>query len=250
VTTPLRIVVVYPDLLGTYGDGGNGVILWARAAWRGIEAELVQAPSDRPLPPGDLFCLGGGEDAPQAEAARSLIEDGTLASSVDSGAVVLAVCAGYQIVGQHFPDATGASLEGVGLLDVATRKGPGPRAVGELLAAARPIGPDGFELPLLTGFENHAGHTTLGPRAAPLGRVLQGTGNGNGSEGAMGGRVVGTYLHGPVLARNPMLADLLLSWARGVQIPLAPLDDSRAQALLDERIGAVKGLRHRFGARR
>ncbi len=104
----MRIAVVYPDLLGTYGDGGNGLILARRAQWRGIEAELLQAPSDAPLPEADIYCLGGGEDGPQVRAARSLIEDGVLRRRAAEGAVILAVCAGYQIVGQSFPGADGA----------------------------------------------------------------------------------------------------------------------------------------------
>ena len=239
--SPLTVVVVYPDLLGTYGDGGNGLVLAKRAAWRGIPTELVLAPSDRPLPHGDLYCLGGGEDGPQARAAEALAADGTLARAVEGGGVVLAVCAGYQIVGPSFPAADGRILPGLGLLDVETTKGRGRRAVGELLAA--PVRPEegGRPLPLLTGFENHAGVTTLGAEVRPLAAVRAGTGNGDGSgtEGARAGRVVGTYLHGPVLARNPVLADLLLSWAVGPGTVLGPLDDSREEALRRERIGSV-----------
>jgi CobQ-like glutamine amidotransferase family enzyme len=134
MTAPLRIVVVYPDLLGTYGDGGNGLILARRAQWRGVEVELAPAPSDAPLPEADIYCLGGGEDGPQVRAARSLVDDGTLARRVSAGAVVLAVCAGYQIVGQEFPGADGTPHEGVGLLDLVTLKGTGTRAVGEVVA--------------------------------------------------------------------------------------------------------------------
>jgi CobQ-like glutamine amidotransferase family enzyme len=87
MTAPLRIVVVYPDLLGTYGDGGNGLILARRAQWRGVAVELTQAPSDAALPEADIYCLGGGEDGPQVRAARSLVDDGTLARRVAGGAV-------------------------------------------------------------------------------------------------------------------------------------------------------------------
>ena len=134
---PLRVVVVYPDLLGTYGDGGNGLILTRRAQWRGIEAELAQASSDAPLPEADIYCLGGGEDGPQVRAARALIDDRTLVRRVDAGAVVLAVCAGYQIVGTTFPGADGTPHEGVGLLGLTTSKGVGSRAVGEVTAEVR-----------------------------------------------------------------------------------------------------------------
>jgi CobQ-like glutamine amidotransferase family enzyme len=244
--TALRIAVVHPDLLGTYGDGGNGLVLARRAEWRGIDAELLQAVSDRPLPEADVYCLGGGEDGPQVRSARTLVDDGTLARRAAGGAVVLAVCAGFQVVGATFPGAEGDAHEGVGILDVTTTKGTGPRAVGEVVAeAATDAGAP--ELPTLTGFENHGGMTTRGEAVAPLARVTVGIGNGDGTEGAVAGRVVGTYLHGPVLARNPALADLLLSWALG-GVPLDPVDDAAACALHDERIEAATP--RRFGRRR
>src|SRR3984957_2551178 len=122
MTGPLRIAVVYPDLLGTYGDGGNGLVLARRAEWRGYEVTLLQAASDNPLPEADLYCLGGGEDGPQVRAARSLIDDGMLVRRVAEGAVVLAVCAGFQIAGGTFPGAEGDPHEGLGLLPVTTAK--------------------------------------------------------------------------------------------------------------------------------
>jgi lipid II isoglutaminyl synthase (glutamine-hydrolysing) len=239
----LTVVVVYPDLLGTYGDGGNGVVLARRAAWRGIPVELVAAASDRPLPVADLYCLGGGEDGPQVRAAETLAADGGLARAVEAGAAVLAVCAGYQIVGQTFPDADGRRRDGLGLLDVATVKSTRRRAVGDVVAepladgvARGPGGP----LPTLSGFENHGGVTTVGPGAHPLARVTRGVGNGSGdgTEGAWAGRVVGTYLHGPVLARNPALADLLLAWALGR--PLDALDDDEERSLRAERLATAR----------
>jgi CobQ-like glutamine amidotransferase family enzyme len=239
VTATLRVAVVYPDLLGTYGDGGNGVVLWRRARWRGIACDLVQVPSDEDLPAADLYCLGGGEDAPQVQAARRLAADGTLARAVADGAVVLAVCAGFQVVGRSFPGAEGSTAEGLGLLPVETVRGAGPRAVGEVTARPRAVAGDPVALPLLTGFENHAGATRLDPRAVPLADVVAGTGNGDGAgtEGARSGRVLATYLHGPVLARNPALADLLLSWA--LDRPLDPLDDVEVARLRAERLAAA-----------
>ncbi|MHB8219082.1 MAG: type 1 glutamine amidotransferase [Acidimicrobiales bacterium] len=242
----LTVVVVYPELLGTYGDGGNGTVLMRRAAWRGIPAEVVQAPSDRPLPDGDVYCLGGGEDGPQVQAAEALRSDGRLHEAVAAGATVLAVCAGYQIIGASYPGADGEDRPGVGLLDIVTVKGSGRRAVGEVLAD--PFDPG---LPFLSGFENHSGVTTVGPGAGPLAGIRVGVGNGAGAgeptEGAVAGRVVGTYLHGPVLARNPALADLLLGWAvagaaerRGQELPtpMSVLDDAEEQALRAERLAA------------
>ncbi len=235
----LRVVVVHPDLLGTYGDAGNGTVLAARAAWRGTAVELVLATSGRPLPgSGDIYCLGGGEDGPELQAAANLAA-GPLPRAVEAGAVVLAVCAGYQLLGTSFPDASGVARPGLGLLDVSTVKGPGRRAVGELLAD--PVGHDLLGPPAgpLTGFENHSGHTRLGPGATPLAVVRHGVGNGEGSEGAWAGNVFGTYMHGPALARNPGLADLLLARATG-DVPV-PLDDAEEQALRAERLAAVSG---------
>jgi CobQ-like glutamine amidotransferase family enzyme/UDP-N-acetylmuramyl tripeptide synthase len=248
----LRVVVIYPDLLGTYGDGGNGRVLAARAHWRGLAVELVLARSDAELPESaDLYCIGGGEDGPQIQAAERLAS-GALRRAVAGGATLLAVCAGYQIMGHSFPGPGGDAVPGVGLLDITTVKGSGPRSVGELVAdpvdplldplpavSPPPSGrraPGGLRLERLTGFENHAGVTTLGPSARPLGRVLAGVGNGPGAatDGAWTGRVIGTYLHGPVLARNPTLADMLLTLATGTA--LSPLDDDEERALHDERL--------------
>ncbi len=242
----LCIVVVYPDLLGTYGDGGNGLILARRASWRGIDVDLVQADSSQPVPTGDIYCLGGGEDGPQVRASTGLVADGTLLRAVDRGAVVLGVCAGYQLLGRSFPDSVGRPHPGLGLLDVTTAKGTGRRAVGELVAeptAAAPRLADGSPMPTLTGFENHGGVTTVGSGARPVGRVVAGIGNGDGdgTEGAWSGRVFGCYLHGPLLARNTALADLLLGWAVSPSGagPLEPLEDDEERALRGERLGAV-----------
>ena len=241
--SPLRVVVVHPDLLGTYGDGGTGRVLAARAAWRGAAVELILAESGRPVPAsGDLYCLGGGEDGPELQAAEHL-SGGVLDRALDAGAAVFGVCAGSQLLGTTFPDAMGAPRPGLGLLDVSTVKGPGRRAVGELLAEPAPGQLLGPSPPALTGFENHSGHTRLGAGARPLAVVRVGVGNGDGTEGAWQGSVVGTYLHGPVLARNPALADLLLSLATGdVQVAL---DDGEEQALRLERLAAARQLRWR-----
>jgi CobQ-like glutamine amidotransferase family enzyme len=234
----LRVAVLCADLLGTYGDGGNGVVLARRAAWRGVECELIEATARDGVPPADLYCLGGGEDGPQVRAAEALIAEGSLGQRVAEGAVVLAVCAGFQIAGLSFPDGRGEDHEGLGLLDVVTRKGSGQRCVGEVV-----VRPDdsALDLPALSGFENHSGITELRSGALALGEVVVGVGNGAGPpwEGARRGSVVGTYLHGPVLARNPALADLLLEWALGATGPLAPLDDEGPEALRAERLAAA-----------
>jgi CobQ-like glutamine amidotransferase family enzyme len=228
----IRICTVYPDLLGTYGDGGNGEVLVARLAWRGIAVEHLRAPSSAPLPAADLYSLGGGEDGPQVLAAERLRADGTLGEAVAGGAVVLAVCAGFQILGHEFPGADGARHEGLHLLDVTTAKGTGPRAVGEIAVDAS------VEIPTVSGFENHGGVTTLGEGVEPFGRVRRGVGNGgDGTEGARAGRILATYLHGPVLARNCQLADLLLGWV--VDGDLQPLDDAGPEGLRAERLASL-----------
>ncbi len=247
-SSALRVVVIYPDLLGTYGDAGNGRVLAARAAWRDIPVELVMALSGTALPEGgDIYCIGGGEDGPQIQAAQRLAQ-GALGRAVAGGATVLAVCAGYQIMGRSFPGPDGRRYDGVGLLDLDTVKGTGPRSVGEVvaepLAAPSELAPPPTAaLETLTGFENHGGVTSLGPTARPFARVVSGDGNGPGSgtDGAWAGKIVGTYLHGPVLARNPTLADVLLTLATGTA--LRALEDGEEEALHGERLSAPPAAR-------
>jgi CobQ-like glutamine amidotransferase family enzyme len=243
----VTVALLFPDLLGTYGDSGNAAILAARLQWRGIEAEVLTIRSGQAVPEGcELYVVGGGEDLPQSQAARQLgsgRDGGPLRRAVEGGSVVLAVCAGMQILGRSFTGPDGGQAEGLGLLDCATVPGSGPRMVGEIVVDPDPT----LGLPALTGYENHAGATTVGTGSTALGRVRVGSGNGRGLgvDGAVSGRVLGTYLHGPVLARNPVLADLLLSWAVG---DLDPLDDSECQALRAERLAAVLGRGRRRAA--
>jgi hypothetical protein len=229
----IAVVLVYPELLGTYGDSGNAAILAQRLRWRGYEAQVLTISSADPVPQGcELYVIGGGEDLPQALAAAKLIASRALHRAVDGGAVVLAVCAGLQILGQSFVGPDGKESDGLGLLDCVTVRSTSPRAIGEVVVqpAAEWLG---LGLPTLTGFENHGAVTELGAGARPIGDVQVGTGNKDGTvEGAVAGHVWGTYLHGPVLARNPQLADLLLSWVVG---PVGPLDDSEPDALHAER---------------
>src|SRR4051794_15822083 len=231
--TPVRIGLVFPELLGTYGDGGNAIVLAQRLRWRGISADIVRIGVEDALPDDcDLYVLGGGEDAPQTFATARLGELG-FAGAVDRGAVVFAVCAGFQVRGQTFPGGDGAPQPGLGIIDCTTRP-KGVRQIGELV-----VEPTGLDLPMLTGFENHGGVTELGAGAVPLGRVKVGYGNGTGGvEGVVSGHVVGTYLHGPALARNPALAALLLSWVVGA---LEPLDEPLVERLRRERLAAALG---------
>ena len=230
---PVSICRIYPDVLGTYGDGGNAVVLAKRLEWRGVEAEIVDVRTGEQVPATcDMYVLGGGEDDPQTTAANALAVDRPLGRAIDAGAVVFAVCAGYQILGGRFNGSDGPR-PGLGLADWETTTRPRHRPVGEILVdpAAE------FGLPALTGYENHASLTVLGSAARPLGAVLSGVGNGDGSEGAVQGRLLGTYMHGPALARNPALADLLLSWVVG---GLQPLDDAEAEDLRRERISRAR----------
>lgn len=228
----VSVALVYPDLLGTYGDGGNAVVLAKRLQWRGHQAEVVTVTASQAVPDScELYVVGGGEDLPQVLAASKLVQSQALHRAVASGAVVLGVCAGLQILGEAFAGAGGQKTEGLGLLPCVTRPSAGPRAIGEVVV--RPAERWGG-LGLLSGFENHGAVTSLSEGAEAAGVVLAGVGNEDGSyEGVVSGRVWGTYLHGPVLARNPKLADLLLSWVVG---ELAPLDDVEACALHQERV--------------
>ncbi|MCA2212397.1 type 1 glutamine amidotransferase [Jidongwangia harbinensis] len=229
----LGIVWIYPDLLSTYGDRGNMLVLAHRAERRGIAVEPMLVRSDEPLPAtADIYLVGGGEDGPQALAAQRLTADGNLLRAVNQGAAVLAVCAGYQLLGTSF-HAKGAQCPGLDLLDVTSDR-TGTRVVGELSGDVDPR----LGLPPLTGFENHGGRTRLGPGVAPLALVTAGFGNDGHTEGAWRGKILGSYAHGPVLARNPAIADLLLRWATGAD-SLAPLDDTWSDKLRAERLAAA-----------
>jgi CobQ-like glutamine amidotransferase family enzyme len=231
----VRVGLVYPELLGTYGDRGNAVVLVERCRRRGIEAELVEVNAGEPLPDSlDVYLFGGGEDDPQLAASAGMRAGrSSIARARTGGAAVLAVCAGFQLIGNSYATSDGEILDGLGLVDVTTVGGT-PRLIGEVVVD--PVPQTG--LPRLTGFENHGGRTTLGPGETPLGRVVVGGGNGvGGVDGVLAERLVGTYLHGPVLPRNPALADLLLEWVVGA--PLTPLDDERPLRLRDERLEAA-----------
>jgi CobQ-like glutamine amidotransferase family enzyme len=232
---PLRLVWIYPDLLSTYGDRGNVLVLERRARLRGLPVQILEVNSDQRVPPdGHIYLMGGGEDLPQTLATRRLQADGGLHQAVGQGAVLFAVCAGYQMLGVEFGGADDQAVAGLGLLDIRSGRGE-RRAVGEIVADVDPA----LNVPRLSGFENHQGVTRLGTRARPLARTTLGVGNGDGTEGAYAGRVLGTYLHGPALVRNPGLADLLLSWVVGPLPPLPPQAEELAVRLREERLAAV-----------
>ncbi|MCW2802226.1 MAG: hypothetical protein JWN06_443 [Propionibacteriaceae bacterium] len=235
----VEIVLVYQSLLGIYGDRGNATVLMKRLAWRGYDPVLTVVEPGDPLPDtGRVYLLGGGEDAAQISAVRALAIDGGLHRAVDRGAAVFAVCAGYQIVGKSFTvGERDEVIEGLGLLDVTTTRGP-VRAVGEMLTRWK--GASG-EQQWISGFENHGGYTRLGPDAVPFAEVEVGIGNcDDGTEGAVAGTVIGTYPHGPVLARNPALADHVLEL--GLGRTLEPLVRPEVDELRRQRLAAVRRL--------
>ncbi|HEX8870088.1 MAG TPA: glutamine amidotransferase [Lentzea sp.] len=229
----IQIALVLPDLLGTYGDFGNAVVLEKRMTWRGIKAEIVPINYGEPVPDScDIYVVGGGEDTAQTLAVQHLMAHPGVQRAAAKNAVIFGICAGIQIFGESFTRADNVTHPGMGLIDSSSHAG-GVRAIGEVVAEpANGL----FEGPLL-GFENHQGRTTLGPAAQPLAHVKVGTGNDGRVEGAVQGRIVCTYLHGPVLPRNPALADMLIEWATGTKV--APLDLPAVTAMRAERVKAA-----------
>lgn len=241
----VRIGLVLPDVMGTYGDDGNSLVLRQRLRWRGYDAEIVRITLEDEVPDScDLYTVGGGEDAAQKLASRHLTASPGLQRAVERGAPVLAICAGMQVFGEWFVVSDGSRAPGLGLLDVTTTP-QASRSIGELVVAPQVAG---LTQPL-TGFENHMGATVLGPDAAPLGRVTSGVGNGVPAgqqvpagglvEGVVQGSIIATYMHGPALARNPELADLLLCRALGVD-SLPPVEVPAVAQLRRERIAAAR----------
>ncbi|TGD89694.1 glutamine amidotransferase [Mycolicibacterium sp. CH28] len=231
----VQIGLVLPDVMGTYGDGGNAVVLRQRLRLRGIPADIVEITLADPVPDSlDLYTLGGAEDYAQRLATKHLLTHQGLQRAAGRGAPVLAICAAIQVLGHWYETSAGERVEGVGMLDVTTSP-QDRRTIGEVVS--NPL-VEGLSLPL-TGFENHRGGTVLGPEAKPLAAVVKGAGNrdGDGYDGAVQGSVIATYLHGPCLARNPELADLLLSRVVG---PLQPLDLPEVEQLRRERLAAPR----------
>jgi CobQ-like glutamine amidotransferase family enzyme len=249
----VKIIVghLYPDYLNIYADRGNIAVLERRAGWRGHELEVRPISVGEPVEPGahDLLYIGGGQDREQALVAEDLVAKANdIRAAVDAGAAVLAVCGGYQLLGRGYRDLHGADLPGVGLFPHETVAGE-TRMIGDVLLECH-LEPGVRRT--LAGFENHAGRTRLDPAAEPLGRVVAGFGNDgdSGWEGCRVGRAVGTYLHGPLLPRNPWFADWILAQAlaHGLgEVPrLEPLADElerQAHAVSSERARARGGRR-------
>jgi lipid II isoglutaminyl synthase (glutamine-hydrolysing) len=223
----LRVCALYPDLMNIYADRGNLLVLERRCRWRGIDFSVTASGLGERLDPdaADLFYLGGGQDRDQKLCALDLaeIKRDALHGAAGRGAVILAVCGGYQLLG-HSYQLGDETLPGIGLVDLVTVRSEAPRLIGnvaievELEPGARRV---------LAGFENHGGRTRLGAGESPLGRVLKGFGNNgeDGHEGVRRGNVIGTYLHGPLLPKNVWFADWLIQAALARREPLEPLED-------------------------
>jgi CobQ-like glutamine amidotransferase family enzyme len=219
MATTLRVCSLYPELMNIYADRGNIAVLRARCEWRGLGFELAGASLGAAVDPAahDLFYMGGGQDRDQALVARDMVETKreALHAAAGRGAVVLAVCGGYQLLGSGY-EVAGETLPGVGLVDLRTVREPGERLIGNCAIE----GDLGGGRHVIAGFENHGGRTYLGAGEQPLGRVLKGFGNNgkDGVEGVRRGNVIGTYLHGPLLPKNVWLADRLVEMALGIEL--------------------------------
>ena len=222
--TRIRLGHLYPREMSIYGDRGNIISLQDRSRRRGIVLEVVEIGRDtQEIEDIDIFFMGGGQDLDQDLVASDLAgpKREAVRKAIDGGAALLAVCGGYQFLGSHYTTVDGTRLPGLGLVDLRTEAGQ-TRAIGNVLVDASGLG---LEPPTLVGFENHAGRTFLGDGLAPLGRCLVGRGNNgdDGFEGVAAGTVIGTYLHGSLLPKNPHLTDHLLRVALAHRDPGAEL---------------------------
>ena len=239
----LRIVPIYPELLSIYADRGNVRVLAQRARWRGIDVEVAPLALGEDLDPAraDAILIGGGQDRDQALVADALIAQApALRSAIADGVPILAVCGGFQLLGHRYVDQSGAETPGTGLIDLETVAGR-HRLIGNVVVDVAL----GGATHQMVGFENHAGRTTLGADVKALGRVRVGRGNnGDGfAEGCRVDRVIGTYVHGPLLPKNPWLADQVLAWAcdhRGLSTALDPLDDRLEMAAVTTAIEVAR----------
>lgn len=225
MTRPIRIAHLYPREMNIYGDHGNVLTLLRRLQWRDYEAEVVEVHRGDAVPRDmDLIVGGGGQDSGQARVETDLHRLGPdLRAMAEDGVPMLLVCGLYQLFGHRFSTADGSVLRGIGVLDIDTAAGR-ERLIGNVVADAGEFGE-------VVGYENHSGRTTLGDGARPFARVPRGMGNNgtDGTEGARHNNVIGTYLHGSVLPKNPAVADHLLAIAverRFGDAELGPLDDA------------------------
>lgn len=228
MTKSVRILQLYPRDMNIYGDWGNTLVLRQRLAWRGYDPQIIDYnPGDQFPQDVDLIVGGGGQDSGQNVITQDLLGIGPrLHELADAGVPMLVVCGLYQLFGRYFDTVDGRRLDGIGLLDAHT-VGSATRLIGNIVTRSAQFGD-------LVGYENHSGKTYLGAGAEPLATVVQGAGNNgdDGTEGARNGSVLGTYLHGSVLPKNPRLADFLLGQAvrnRYGAFEPGPVDDGFAE---------------------
>lgn len=237
---------LYPDLMCIYGDRGNVTVLQKRCEWRGIDVEVKQIglqSSEKDLRSCDLLMMGGAQDNQQTIVARDLEKKKqTLSEMIEKGIPGLYICGGFQFLGKYYKEADGTVIEQLNVLDIYTENPGGKRLIGNI--AIEVTG-----LPItatFVGFENHGGRTKLGPEVKPLGKVLKGYGSNaeDKTEGAVYRNSVGTYFHGPILPKNPELADWLISKALEHKyknsVVLKPLDDTlseKARSVVLQRLG-------------
>ena len=224
----LRICHLYPDLLNLYGDRGNILCMRRRLEWRGIDAEVTEVTvgQQADFTQFDLFFIGGGQDFEQEVLMPDLRGEKTqeLISAIEDELPVLAICGGYQMLGQYYKTWDGQQCDFTGALDLYT-VGSEQRMIGNYMFSCEEAGCN------IVGFENHSGKTYLGSGVRPLGRVLEGSGN-NGEDGTEGARyknVFASYSHGCLLPKNPKLADLILQTAlerKYGALTLPPLPDT------------------------
>lgn len=224
----LKIGHLYPDLLDLYSDRGNVIILQKRAQWRGLDVivDQISVGQEPPLAEYDILVMGGGMDREQGIVAQDLqSRRANIQAAVDAGTVIVAICGGYQLLGHYFETSTGQRIPGLGILDIET-VGANVRMVGNVVGEMEI---DGTKHHVI-GYENHSGKTYLGPNAKPMMRVIKGHGNSGEDkfEGVRQGSIFGTYLHGPLLAKNPYLADHFIELAlrrRDLSVQLPQLND-------------------------
>lgn len=236
----ISIALIYQDLLGTYGDRGNALAIAHRLKIRGIESEIIDVKPNDSLPNScDLYLLGGGEDKAQTLATKLLNKNKKTIQQISSNAYLIAICAGFQILGKQFPIEDSKLHPGLEIIDATTKSGT-PRIIGEVVTQCNIEG-----IGLLTGFENHGGRTQISNTDMALGIVKKGFGNGidisnNYVDGYFTENIICTYLHGPLFARNPKLCDYVISKILGTDAEDLPeINNDLAKKLHSERLKAV-----------
>ena len=239
----IKIAWLYPDLMSTYGDRGNVIVLKKRCQWRGIDVGVVPITLETPikkLEESHLIFMGGAQDRQQKLASEDFLnhKGPQVKAMVEVGVPALFVCAAYQFVGHYYKPYQGAKIAGAGIWDLYTEH-PGDQAkrlIGNTVAEI--INPPELAGTVIVGFENHGGRTYFGPKMKPLAKVIRGGGNNgqDGFEGATYKNTIGSYFHGPLLPKNPEIADWLIGKVIGA---LEPLDDSLEQK-------ANEAIRHRL----